>query len=153
VTTPEVAAFVDAGGSAETLRPAIDAQKAVMSAARKSLSLQTVFRLFINSDPAKRTFRGVTKRATTAFLRRAGAFKPKAREIVVSHPAIYPEVTIVGRPGARLPYTKYFGLHYQIWEDKTVVTFMPGTGWKVTNEELAAELKNALERVGQLARA
>lgn len=151
VTTPEVEAFVDAPDAAR-LAAAIDAQKTVMSAARKSLSLQTVFRLFINSDPGKRTFRGMTKRTTTAFLRRAGVFKPKAREIVVSHPAIYPEVTIVGRPGARLPYTKYYGLHYQIWEDKTVVTFMPGTGWQVTNEELAEELRKGLERVGELAR-
>lgn len=152
VTTPEVAAFVDAADGAR-LRPAIDAQKAVMSAARKSISLQTIFRLFINSDPSKRTMRGMTKRAATGFLRRTGAFKPKAREIVISHPAIYPEIPIVGRPGARLPYTKYFGLHYQIWEDKTVVTFMPGVKWQVKNEELAEELRKGLERVGELARA
>jgi hypothetical protein len=152
VTLPEVAAFVDAGGSAETLRPAVEVQKAVMSAARKSISLQTIFRLYINSDPAKRNLRGVTKRVATAFLRRTGAFKPKAREIVISHPAIYPEVPIVGRPGARLPYTKYFGLHYQIWDDRTVVTFMPGTNWQVKNGELAEELRKALEQVGELAR-
>ncbi len=151
VTTPEVAAFVEKPDVGH-LRPALESQKAAMSAARKSLSLQTVFRLFINSDLRKRNFRGITKRTATGLVRRAGAFKPQAREIVISHPAIYPEVPVVGRPGARLPYTKHFGLHYQIWEDRTVVTFMPGTNWQVKNDELAEALREALEQVGELAR-
>lgn len=158
VTTPAVEAFVDyasgdapeAGKACELLLAAIEDQKSAMREARKSLSLQTVFRLFINSDLSKRNFRGVTKRMATALLHRTGHFRPKAREIVISFPALYPEAPIVGRPGARLPYTKYFGLHYQIWDDKTVVTFMPGTQWQTSNDELAAELGKALAKIGAI---
>lgn len=161
VTTPEVAAFVEyaagaqvePGRARELLLAAIEAQKAVMREARKTLPLQTVFRLFINSDPAKRTFRGITKRTTTAFLRQVGRFKPQAREIVISFPALYPEVPIVGRPGARLPYTKYFGLHYQIWDDRTTVTFMPGTQWQTSNDELAAALTKAFAKIKEITEA
>lgn len=155
VTTPEVVAFadyttgeqVDPDRSCQLMMAAIEAQKKVMREARRTLSLQVVFRLFINSDPAKRSFRGITKMTTTALLRRVGLFKPQMREIVVSFPAIYPEVPVVGRPGARLPYTKYFGLHYQIWDDKTVVTFMPGTQWQVSNDDLAAAMKRGFETI------
>lgn len=159
VTTPEVEAFVEyvtgpdpaPTRAKELLTAALAGQTAAMRDARKSLGLQTIFRLFINSDLSRRTFRGVTKRTATDLVRRTGHFQPKPREIVISFPALYSEAPIVGRPGARLPYTKYFGLHYQIWDDKTVVTFMPGVQWQKSNDELAAELAKGLELIGEVA--
>ena len=65
-----------------------------------------------------------------------GAFEVTARDVLVSHPEIYPGVPIVGRPGIRLPYVNCFGLHYQMMADKTVITMMPGTRWSIPNEEL-----------------
>ena len=159
VTTPEVAEYVGLaaiegpGVPDEVLRAALESQKAVMSAARKSISLQTVFRLFHQLRTVEANVPGRDQARHHRLLRRTGAFNPQAREIVISYPAIYPEVPIVGRPGARLPYTRFFGLHYQIWADKTVVTFMPGTEWKISNDDLASELRSALEKVGAPGRA
>jgi len=72
------------------------------------------------------------------------------REILVSHPTIYEEIPVVGRPGIRLPYVKYFGLHYQIFEDKVVVTVMPGLDWQVPNTEFIQALKSNLDRIMSL---
>ena len=72
------------------------------------------------------------------------------RQIVVSHPAIYPVVSIVGRPGARLPYVKIFGLHYQILPDKIVLTYMPGVEWNYSNEELTDRIANHLVRLAAI---
>ncbi|MGB6648665.1 MAG: hypothetical protein WBG01_09050 [Bacteroidota bacterium] len=69
------------------------------------------------------------------------------REIVVSHPQVYPEVPVIGRPGIRLPYVKYYALHYQIMEEKTVVTLMPSLDWNVPNAELIAEVRDAVHRM------
>jgi hypothetical protein len=76
-----------------------------------------------------------------------GRMKPAPREILVSHPEIYPEVPVVGRPGVRLPYVTCFGLHYQIWENKTVITMMPGATWKTPNEALITQLAANLAKV------
>jgi hypothetical protein len=79
-----------------------------------------------------------------------GRVRPAEREILVSHPEIYPGVPVVGRPGVRLPYVTCFGLRYQIWEDKTVVTVMPGVRWKTPNADLAGLLKSNLEKTQAL---
>ena len=76
-----------------------------------------------------------------------GLFKQPETDVVISHPGIYTEVPVVGRPGIRLPYVKYFGLHYQIMADKTVVTMMPAVNWEVPNHELIEKLKTNLEKV------
>ena len=74
-------------------------------------------------------------------------FKSESRDIVISHPEIYPEVPIVGRPGIRLPYAKYFGLHYQILEEKIVITMMPGLNWAIPNVEFLHELVKSLMKL------
>jgi hypothetical protein len=51
----------------------------------------------------------------------------------------------------RLPYVKYFGLHYQIWEDRTVVTMMPGVGWEKSNAEVKESLQDSLQRILEVA--
>ena len=76
-----------------------------------------------------------------------GLIKPVWNEVHVYNPEIYPETPIVGRPGIRLPYLKYFGLHYQILEEKIVVTVMPSVKLYISNAELIKELKKNLERI------
>ncbi len=53
----------------------------------------------------------------------------------------------MGRPGIRLPYVKYFGLHYQILDDSVLLTFMPGMKWSIPNSELVAVLGESLELI------
>ncbi len=55
---------------------------------------------------------------------------------MISHPIISSEVPILGRPGARLMYVNYFGLHYQIDDEITTMTFMPGVDWKIQNAQV-----------------
>ena len=72
---------------------------------------------------------------------------PSPREILVSHPEIYPEIPMVGRPGVRLPYVKYFGLHYQIHDDKITITMMPGSRWHIPNDEFMAVIEQSLAEI------
>ena len=84
---------------------------------------------------------------TIFLLRKLGLLFPRPREIVVSHPEIYPGIPVVGRPGVRLPYAKLFGLHYQIFPDSIVVTMMPGIEWQISNRDLVLELERNLNRI------
>ncbi len=161
VSTPEVMAFAEAmraagdtqpEGALELLRAAIESQVRVCRVARQAIDMDSMFSLFLASGGAvARRWRAAVGLAAGAWLRALGLWRPKRREILISHPGIYPEVPVVGRPGVRLPYCKYFGLHYQIWPDRTVITWMPSDAWKIPNAELTAELQDALERVSRVA--
>ena len=80
------------------------------------------------------------------------ALKSPQKEILVSHPDIYPEISVFGRPGVRLPYVKYYGLHYQIMDDRIVITMMPGFNWKIPNVEFIRELEASLEKIRSIIR-
>lgn len=153
VSTPEVLRFAEAAASATTspgpaaalFQEAISSQTREVRAARKFLGLPIVFNLLIQSR------RGAAQLLTAAafmirarLLQRLGLYKDWERQILVSHPEIYPEIPIVGRPGIRIPYVKHFGLHYQIWADKIVITLMPGLKWSTPNETLITELRSDL---------
>ncbi len=157
VTTPEVIHFVEymeAGTyqmdeTQRLLRAAIDSQAMACRTARQHLPLPEIIALFMIS---RRGVYGSLIRFILMFslhtMRMLRLVKPDGRrEVIVSHPEIYREVPVVGRPGIRLPYVKYFGLHYQIWEDRTVVTMMPSTCWDVPNAEFIAELQDNLRRI------
>ena len=85
--------------------------------------------------------------ATLKLLKRVGLHRPVERQVLISHPSIWPEVALLGRSGVRLPYIKHFGLHYQVHADRSVMTFMPGVDWKIPNEVVAEELGRALSAV------
>jgi hypothetical protein len=57
----------------------------------------------------------------------AGSETPPLR-LIISHPAIYSNVHLIGRPGIRFP-VPVVGLHYQILEDSTQLVFAPGIGF------------------------
>jgi hypothetical protein len=155
VTTPEVVRFVESleSGRAPEIRPflhqALDSQIQECRKARRYLPLEILLALFIRSRKSVwgRAYVTLIQLLVRAGLRLIGLRRPSRREVVVSHPEIYPEVPLVGRPGVRLPYVKYFGLHYQIFEDRIVLTMMPGVRWKVSNRELVAALTESLERI------
>jgi hypothetical protein len=159
VTTPDVERFVDAmiddhGTTAEKralLVAAVASQQAAGREARRAIPLATLMALYIREAPGlrKRYAMGMQAGMGVA-LKAMGRVKAAEREILVSHPEIYPEAPVVGRPGVRLPYVTCFGLHYQILEDKTVVTLMPGVRWKTPNTELVGLLKSNLEKTQAL---
>lgn len=68
-------------------------------------------------------------------------------DVVLSHPTIAPAAPMVGRPGVRLPYLRCFGLHYQVHDDRTVFTIMPGRSWQVPNAELADAIDTSLDEL------
>jgi len=159
-TTPEAKRFVDtflAGATdreqaLQLLREADASQRQAYRQARRYLPFSDVLSLFMS------TRKGLGRAYVTALLglsmfglRLLGQIDRKDVEIVLSHPEIFPEVPVVGRPGIRLPYVRYFGLHYQILDDKTVVTYMPSVGWKVPNKELHEKLSRAFEEIAALA--
>jgi hypothetical protein len=159
VTTPEVTRFVDyLDGDAvqrdqamALMQEAVESHAREYRKARRHLPLDEVYALYTESLKGFRSlYVTVVTTLTFMLLRILGFFKPTSREIIVSHPEIYPEVPIVGRPGIRLPYVKYFGLHYQILEDKIVVTVMPSVSWSIPNTQLIAELHESLKRIQSL---
>lgn len=159
VTTPEVRHFVDAllegrGSQAEQRELLVQAAASQQEAARtlrRFLPLPTIINLFIREQKGLRKRIVIGSQGFVALVLKAtGHLRPPAREILVSHPEIYPEVPVVGRPGVRLPYVKHFGLHYQIWDDKTVITMMPSVSWQTPNTEFIKQLTHNLERVSKL---
>lgn len=160
VTTPEMMRFVDYmnGESGEhdralaLLREAVDSQARACRDARRHLPLASILSLFARSRRgAQRPYVVSITVLTMILLRMLGLFKPvQQREIIVSHPAVYPEVPLVGRPGFRLPYARHFGLHYQILEDRIVITMMPGVDWLIPNAEVVAVLRESLERIQEI---
>ena len=160
-TTPAAKEFVDyllqgAPDRAEALRllrEADTSQRQAYRQARRYLPFSDVLSLFMA------TRRGVKRLYVSALLgmsmfalKLLGQLDRKDTEIVLSHPEIFPEVPVVGRPGIRLPYVRYFGIHYQILDDRTVVTYMPSVGWKVPNKELNEKIRSAFAKIAEIAR-
>ena len=83
--------------------------------------------------------------AAAAALAAVGAL-PRER-IILSHPEIFPEVALLGRPGVRLPYVSHFGLHYQMFADRIVLTMMPGKKWTSANDRFVEAVEAALREV------
>jgi len=159
VTTPEIAAVVeylegknlDPAHGRSLLAEALASHTRACRRGRQHLPLDDCFALFMRSrSPRLRLWALFIAMLATWLLQRLGLLRPAVREIIVSHPEVYPEVALVGRPGVRLPYAKYFGLHYQILRDKTVITVMPAVDWPVPNAELIAVLKESWERLRAL---
>jgi len=157
VTTPEVKRFVDYVDSGDVqcdratalVQEAVNSQALACRKARRYLPLDEILSLFVLSRKGIRQLYVLFIVILAAMLLRLlGLFKPvRRREVVVSHPTIYPQVPVVGRPGIRLPYVKYFALHYQMLEDRTIVTVMPSVSWTIPNAELIAVLRENLERI------
>ncbi|HWQ33202.1 MAG TPA: choline/carnitine O-acyltransferase [Blastocatellia bacterium] len=160
VTTPEVERFVEAAdrgraGHAEArplLYAAIRSQEEKCRRARQKLSIQHLRVLFIQSrnTPLRRLGAMLGTILMRRLLALFGLSDADETEILISHPEIYPEVPVVGRPGIRLPYVSQFGLHYQILEDRIVITLMPGVKCRVSNQQFIAELEGSLKEIQAL---
>ncbi len=160
VTTPEVIKFVetmdDEGVDNETkielMKQAIESQRQAMRRSRRGLSLMRIYDLYMrDSGFFRKVYVVFIALITILILRIMGFYQsPGGRDIVISHPSVHPAIPVFGRPGARLPYVRFFGLHYQMFDDKTVVTFMPGVKWTIPNEKLAQELASDLKRLKAL---
>ena len=160
VTTPEVVRFVEAVNDEDIdyqekvalMRHAIESQRQAMRRSRRGLSLMRIYDLYMrDSGFFRKVYVVFIALITILILRVLGLYRsPGSRDIVISHPSIHPAIPVFGRPGARLPYVRLFGLHYQMFDDKTVVTFMPGVKWTVPNEKLAQELESDLQKLKEL---
>lgn len=159
VATPEVNRFVqyvlhsdrNREKSLQMLQMAIRSQQQAAREARRYLSLQKMLSLFLVTRNRRQRIYVMAVAAMAFFiLRLLGYHKPRLSDVVLSHPAIYPEVPIIGRPGIRLPYVRYLGLHYQIMKDRIVLTFMPGLRWTVPNARLVQMLHKSLEEILKL---
>ncbi|MDZ7331587.1 MAG: choline/carnitine O-acyltransferase [candidate division KSB1 bacterium] len=160
VTTPEVIQLVtyldqatfDPKRAGQLLEAAIASQVSACRQARSHLSLDSLIGLYlVSSSTWKRRYIQFVLILVMALLRLFGLFRPAfQREVIVSHPEIYPEVPVVGRPGIRLPYVKYFGLHYQMMADRIIMTMMPSVKWSIPNADFIAELKKNLQLMQQI---
>ena len=160
VTTPEVERFValakqdgvDPHEAMALLRRANDSQAQAARHKRRQLPLREVFSIFVTTKRgASRLWTIGVLAVTVVLLRLFGKFQFDAPDIITSHPAIYPEVPVVGRPGIRLPYAREFGLHYQIWEDHITIVMMPALQMKHSNQEIISTLSDSLARIRELA--
>jgi len=159
VTTKENLNFIDELDSdnfsknekLKLLKSAISSQRNEIRKARKTFTI--IDQILYQMDFSKGLFKIYLKILVVIILillRLSGFFKKKGREIIISHPRIFDEVTIVGRPGVKISYARYFGLHYQIFEGKIVITMMPGVNWKIPNKQIINELERSLLKVIQI---
>lgn len=119
--------------------------------ARRYLPLMAAISLFVRSKIGiGSTYVSFLFFLAFRMLRILKLYFPERREVIISHPEIYPEVTIVGRPGVKIPYTKYYGLHYQIFQEKIVLTMMPGMKWTVSNLEFISVFKESLFQICEI---
>ena len=162
VTTKEVEAFCEQVNSAHVenaeklnlLIKANESQKEAVRKTRKELPLDSLFFYFLNSRKGfKRLFINVTVRFFSSLQGKKRLFKLKEREIVISHPGAIKEVPVLGRPGIRFPYVKYFALHYQMMDEKIVVTMMPSPRWFVPNAEFIHCLRQNLIKIKNIVEA
>jgi len=156
VSTTELARFLEAidtapdGAAARAYLPAaVESQRRVCRTARSGIPLPVALSLFRGCGGAlRRRWTGTVLDTLLWLLRRldldAGGL---GRDVALSHPAVTPGVPLLGRPGVRLPYLTCFGLHYQVLEEGTRLTVMPGRDWRVSNRELVAALGATLEEL------
>jgi hypothetical protein len=155
VTTPEVERFLQrergeavSPGATVSLAEAMESQQRACRRARRYLSHNEIIALYVSSRAGwARALAALALALTVLFLRVLRLLRPKQAGVIVSHPAIHPEVLVVGRPGVRLPYVEHLALHYQIMDERIVVTVTPSPGWRVPNVELVAHLRESLRFV------
>ncbi len=157
VTTPEMEACVeyllqdpvDPSQALELIRKAETSQEQTSRQARSQLSLLAIINLQLLSmkKGLRRRFSIYLYSAMMILFKRRGYFRPIRRDVLVSFPEIYPETPLIGRPGVRLPYVRQYGLHYQIFDDKTIITFMPALDWKASNQELTTLITECLSQL------
>ncbi|MGD9898904.1 MAG: choline/carnitine O-acyltransferase, partial [Calditrichaceae bacterium] len=130
------------------LQEALHSQRLACRKAREHLSSHIIMALFIRSKKGVKLFATLMVASISIlFLRIMGMFNLLNREVIVSHPHNLPEVPIVGRPGIRLPYLKYFGLHYHILEDRIRITLMPSVKFSIPNEDVIESINHYLTKL------
>lgn len=135
----------------ELFLKAIDSQKAAINKARSQLAFSDILTLFfLNGSTFKRIWAQIFITSLLRLLKKLHLLNLEQREVLISHPGIYPNVPLVGRPGIRLPYVTYMGLHYQVWPEKIVFTFMPGLNWQIPNEKISQLLETNLVKIKKL---
>lgn len=137
--------------SIELLRSAVRSEEKEAKRQRKFMPFNKLVSLFIESKHGINKFYTIVIIGITILiLKLLGYYKREQVEVIISHPKIFKEIAVVGRPGIKLPYVKYFGLHYQIFSDKIMMTFMPGPGIKYSNMEIVKSLKNNLKKLDDI---
>jgi hypothetical protein len=159
ISAPEVMACVDylesdnpdPSQAEQHIRQATTAQEAIARQARSELDIFVIMNLHIRAMPGlKRRLAAVLFTLVMLTYQVLGYFKPLERQILVSHPEIYKQLPMVGRPGIRIPYARLFGLHYQIFEDRIVLTYMPSKKWATPNAELTGVIRDCLKKIQAL---
>lgn len=139
---------IDQRQAVTLVNDAIQSQLQAMRQARKCLPIPDALRLQrIAAKGWRRFWLNLMLFLRGMLFRLLAVQQRMGQEVLISHPEIYPEVPVVGRPGVRLPYVKLLGLHYQIWDQKIVITFMPGLTWNISNLEFIKVLDQSLHRI------
>jgi len=130
---------------ARLLLEALSSQKEACREARKYLTLDQCLPLYRKyAGSRKGTWHMLVFWSTLQLLKLMGLHKPRGRAVLISHPAIFDGVDLIGRPGIRLPYIQKMSLHFQIFDERTVITFMPTRYWKISNAEFSESLERNL---------
>ncbi len=158
-TTAEVMAFTDYVAqehfdkqkARKLLQNAVDAQAEAYRRARKYLPPSKIISIFVTTRKGwQKLWVSAVLAVAMGFLKILGLYRGETMEVIASHPMIQAEIPIVGRPGIRLPYVRFFAFHYQIFDDRTVITFMPSPHWKTSNAKIfntLCEKVDALQKI------
>ena len=157
VTTAEVAEFVHqvdgsragSGDPLAMLQQALDSQSRSCREVRREIDFHWAWGLFlmhISRGGARWRLAAMVHRLASLLCRSLQGSN-RDREVLISHPAVDPDVALIGRPGVRYPFIKDLTLHYQIHPDRITVTVAPSATWNISSDALAAALTGSLERI------
>ncbi|HKX29250.1 MAG TPA: choline/carnitine O-acyltransferase, partial [Blastocatellia bacterium] len=139
-----------------SLQRAVDSQIQECRRVRRYLPFQVAYDLFLMSNRKSKSrfqrLRGVIAGRIIGLAHRAGLIELTRmnRHVLASHPRTYSNLSILGRPGIRLPYIADFGIHYQLHDDKIITTIMPSLTWSFPNTALIAALEESLAQIQTL---
>ncbi len=144
--------MLDENASPEKIRrhlvECIRSQREIIRKSRKGLTLSDFVNVYLKKQRGiKRLGILLIYFVTIQILRMLNYLHLTKTDIMISHPTIKNSYKVISRPGVRLPYVQMFALHYQIHDEFTRVTFMPGKYWRYPNETVVRYLQKRLEQL------
>jgi hypothetical protein len=127
------------------LQNAIREQQQICRRVRATIDIRRALSLYkARHSGARKEIVDHLLRGVESYLRRRDWMHPKrAADVILSHPVLSSDVTVLGRPGVSLPYVECFAMHYQLFPRHTVVTISPGLRWTTPNEQLIEEIQRS----------
>lgn len=164
VSTKEVIAFIDAATRGNVAPKALCSLLRAAVASHKKLILQTYKgrspKLVFNCVPWDESLERVNfLQQRLTYYKEQGirnyvgdmfGLTEDTADLITSALQLYPETPLAGRPGIRLPYLTYLGMHYFVTDESILFSYMPAPQCPNDLRELHEHIEQALRLIGDI---